>query len=168
VFEDNVNRVIGRTLKLRKVYLFNDMLLVLKSKKKKKSNRFDIFDFKILLKDITNVTSTEEDRYQFKIEVSDEEIYLFHTENKVSWINIIKSTIKKLNSIPGALEEMRVEEQSGEEDFFLFHDDLSKESLMSMIIKWSLLKDTDQIMREIKGVAKSIEHVRRLVSEETL
>jgi len=35
VFEDNVNRVIGRTLKLRKVYLFNDMLLVLKSKKRR-------------------------------------------------------------------------------------------------------------------------------------
>jgi len=34
VFEDNMSLVFGRKLKIRKVYLFNDMLLVLKSKKK--------------------------------------------------------------------------------------------------------------------------------------
>jgi len=36
VFEDNMSLVFGRKLKIRKVYLFNDMLLVLKSKKIKK------------------------------------------------------------------------------------------------------------------------------------
>jgi len=62
---------------------------------------------------------------------------------------------------------MRVDEQEeNDEDFLICY--LSKESLMTMIIKWSLTKDSDQVIKEIKNVSKSIEHFRRLNSEETL
>jgi len=73
-----------------------------------------------------------------------------------------------LHSIPGEVEGMRVEDQDNDSEDYIIFGDFSREYLMTMIIKWSEMKDPDQVIKEIKSLSKKIEHFRRLNSEETL
>jgi len=156
---------IGVKEKLKRyMYLFSDMFLVLEKYKKKK--KFEL-DFRINLRDVESIKNIENDRDKFKIVTKDSE-YTFRSENKNSWISLFDATIKKLHSIPGEVEGMRVEDQDNDSEDDIKVGDFSRDYLMTMIIKWSEMKNPDQVIKEIKSLSKKIEHFRRLNSEETL
>lgn len=101
----------------------------------------------------------------FKIAAAGEEFW-FHSENKTSWLQLLHSTIKKLHAPPSEIDDLLQEEHehadtqktSGFERDLLKNGavPVSKNLLKKKIVKWSTMKDTEQIMKEIKRTARLI------------
>jgi hypothetical protein len=108
----------------------------------------------------------------FSIITADEE-FIFSSQDKRSWIQILSSTMKKLHSPPilndllglsrNFTTQLFVEE--GEQKEVLadpeWDDYLTKRVLMKKILKWSDSKNPEQVMREIKKMAKRIEKMEQ-------
>jgi len=112
IHEDDILLQAGpKNFKERKMYLFNDVLLVTR----KKGKKFDVH-FMIRL-DAFKVVDIEGDRDRFKIEViEDGTEYLFSSSEKHTWIQLLNSAKIKLKATPDEVNHLRVEEQEGEEE----------------------------------------------------
>jgi len=167
VFEEDVMLVLGKNHKERTLYLFNDILLVAKLKKK---NKYDV-DVILQLDKIT-VDDLADDRHLFKITATFPESgpidYLFYSaEHKPSWIQLLSSTIKKLHILPPEISDLRVEAEEHAEAHkeglvdkeFLQNGEvpLTKKMLMKKIKKWSELKNPEELQFEIKKMVLRIE-----------
>jgi len=172
VFEEYVMLVVGKNHKERTLYLFNDILLVAKMKKK---NKYDV-DVILQLDKIT-VDDLADDRHLFKITTTFPESgpveYIFYSsEHKPSWIQLLNSTIKKLHNPPPEISDLRVEaEEHAEaqkeglvEKELLQNGEvpLTKNMLRKKIMKWSQMTDLEAIQYEIKKMALRIEKYEEL------
>lgn len=143
VFEGEVSRLFnGKYVKDRYCYLFNDLFLCCKPKKKGKLE----IDFKepietLKLEDMPN----EEDfRYLFKI-ISAANEYVLSTADKDHWIALIQQCIKD----KAEREEATIPHNAVEES--------SRESLINRIISWSKLDDAERVLSEVKTLALVLE-----------
>jgi len=161
VFEGEVNLLLGpKTLKPRKLFLFNDILLITKLKRKK----YEVLH-KLNLKQIT-VQDVEEDRRTFIIRSQTDGEFVFVSEDdKQTWVQMINMTIKQLNSIPVELTALKVEEQEHDAETEKLKqqiaNDISKDELIDTIIAWSEMK-TEDVMKELKILAEKLQNWRRL------
>jgi hypothetical protein len=172
VFEEYVMLVVGKNHKERTLYLFNDILLLAKMKKK---NKYDV-DV-ILQLDKISVDDLADDRHLFKItttfpESSPVEYLFYSSEHKPSWIQLLNSTIKKLHNPPPEISDLKVEaEEHAEaqkeglvEKELLQNGEvpLTKNMLRKKIMKWSQMTDLEAIQYEIKKMALRIEKYEEL------
>jgi len=157
--------VVGKNHKERTLYLFNDILLVAKLKKK---NKYDV-DV-ILPLDKLIVDDLADDRHLFKItatlpESGQVDYILYSAEHKPSWIQLLGSTIKKLHILPPEISDLRVEEEEHAEAQTLVEKEmlqhgevtLTKKMLMKKIKKWSEMTNPEDIQYEIRKMALRIE-----------
>jgi len=174
VFEEDVMLVIGKNHKERTLYLFNDILLVAKLRKK---NKYDVDT--ILPLDKINVDDLEDDRHLFKItvtEVGGGDYIFYSAEHKPSWIQLLGSTIKKLHILPPEISDLRVEaeehaeaQKEGRVEKELLQNGevpLTKYMLMKKIIKWSEMNNQEAIMHEIKKMANRIQKYEQLKAKD--
>eukprot|EP01127_Copromyxa_protea_P000464 TRINITY_DN1037_c0_g3_i1.p1 TRINITY_DN1037_c0_g3~~TRINITY_DN1037_c0_g3_i1.p1 ORF type:complete len:470 (+),score=91.03 TRINITY_DN1037_c0_g3_i1:62-1471(+) len=150
VFEEELTLVVGKSHKEKTLYLFNDMLLLTKMKKKK----YEV-ERRILLINCT-VDEKEDDRFLFSLTTPDGEEFLFSSHDKRSWIQILSSTMKKLHS-SAILNDLLEGDQEGVFANQESDDFLTKRMLMKKIVKWSESKNPEQVMREIRKMSKRIE-----------
>eukprot|EP01121_Diplochlamys_sp_Union-15-3_P005977 TRINITY_DN1635_c0_g5_i3.p1 TRINITY_DN1635_c0_g5~~TRINITY_DN1635_c0_g5_i3.p1 ORF type:complete len:195 (+),score=41.69 TRINITY_DN1635_c0_g5_i3:830-1414(+) len=164
IHEDDLLLQIGpKNFKERKMYLFNDVLLVTK----KKGKKFDV-DFMIKLEQF-KVVDIEGDREKFKIEfIEDASEILFSSTEKNSWIQLLNSAKKKLTATPDEVNHLRVEEEEGEEEKESIKNllmnpsvngEITKEMLINKILEWSTMKSSE-VMKDIKKMAAKIMKVK--------
>lgn len=168
VFEEDLSLVVGKSHKERTLYLFNDLLLLAKMRKK---NKYEV-EFMLMLTKIT-IEPHESDRNSFKVitgEGNNREEYIFSSEHKITWIELLNSTKKKLQSKPaeGSATANNVkllpEEQADPEGHFWMdvesRSDLSKELLAEKILAWNALagdeENHEKIFREMRKLSKLI------------
>uniref|UniRef100_A0A6B2L0U6 DH domain-containing protein n=1 Tax=Arcella intermedia TaxID=1963864 RepID=A0A6B2L0U6_9EUKA len=166
VFEEDVMLVVGKSHKERTLYLFNDILLIAKLKKK---NKYDV-DV-ILALDKMEVDDMADDRHLFKITVLEGpnagDIIVYSAEHKPSWIQLLNSTKKKLHILPPEISDLRVEEEehaeaqsAGRVEKELLENGqvpLTKKMLFKKIMKWSKIEDEAVLRNEIAKMASRIE-----------
>jgi len=171
VFEEEVQLVVGKSHKERTLYLFNDILLIAIAKPKKK--KYDV-DAILPLEKMT-VDDCDTERQIFKITVDDGSEYVFESDSKASWIQLLNSTIKKLHVLPPEVSDLRVEAEEhaeAQKDNFFKGDLLengellvTKRSLMKKILKWSEIDNPEAVMREVKKLARRIEKYEQIKDE---
>eukprot|EP01128_Nolandella_sp_AFSM9_P006069 TRINITY_DN3054_c0_g1_i1.p1 TRINITY_DN3054_c0_g1~~TRINITY_DN3054_c0_g1_i1.p1 ORF type:complete len:673 (-),score=182.73 TRINITY_DN3054_c0_g1_i1:85-1896(-) len=168
VYEDELFVVVGKSLKERTMYLFSDILLVTKPKKKK----FDV-DALVKLEKLT-VTPYGNDRHIFKLTAPGEEFWV-HSNNKSSWLQLLHSSIKKLNSPPVEIDDLRNEEAQHVHDqkSSKFERELrergatviTKTLLMKKITKWATIRDPEKLQKEVRRMASRVSTYQALQSE---
>jgi len=162
VFEEQLLLVVGKALKERVLYLFNDLLLLAKEKKK---NKYEVE--RALALDKIEVDSYDDDRHLFKLSIpAEEEVYWFHSENKLSWVQLLQSTKKKLHAPPVEINDLLEEEfdyQDTQKSSSFERDllnagavPLTKKMLKAKILKWSRMDDPAQIQRQVRKAARMI------------
>eukprot|EP01103_Thecamoeba_quadrilineata_P013090 TRINITY_DN3529_c0_g1_i3.p1 TRINITY_DN3529_c0_g1~~TRINITY_DN3529_c0_g1_i3.p1 ORF type:complete len:249 (-),score=47.52 TRINITY_DN3529_c0_g1_i3:198-944(-) len=143
VYEGEV--ILGKNLKDRYIYLFNDLLLC--TKKKGKFLKIDFIEPLETLK----VADVKEEFRQFRLQSSSNE-YIIMAEDKQHWIKTISGAIKAL--------------KSGENDSKINShnhiEESTRESLMNRIITWSKMEDPQVVLREIKDLAATLEKYRAI------
>lgn len=108
---------------------------------------------------------TLDHRTNFKVITNNEEIEL-GSDNKVTWLHYLNTTINNLGVGP-------------EKTYYLFEDDddslidsvdhitdvtqsLSKQYLITQVLRWGDMSDKDKVIREIRQLATVIEDQKRL------
>lgn len=162
VFEEELLLVVGKAMKERSLFLFNDLLLLVKEKRK---NKYEV-ERSVALDKIT-VDSYDDDRHLFKVTIpSDGASLWFHSENKLSWIQFLRSTQQKLHAPPVEIHDLLEEEYDYAADVrsSSFERDvlnagaypLTKKLLKSKVLKWSTMDDPDAVLREVRRLARRI------------
>lgn len=138
-----------RNLKERLLFLFNDIIILAKPKRKKYEIEWSLKLIDIQLIDV-------EDRLKFQIKESNSNlIHTLESDDKPTWLYHIKLAIKNLGAFPQELFALRNEDQidleinSGEKNIQLLHD---PKYLSDLIIKWSEMK-TEDVILEVKATA---------------
>lgn len=145
-----------KTSKERAMFLFNDLVIVAKPKRK---NKYEV-EWSAKLSEVTLTNVDEDDRTRFKLtfpanDRATNEV-LLSSEDKPTWMYHLSSAIKNLGATPQELHALRIEETA---DFAAFDpsERLSlrlndPRHLASLIIRWSALKP-DDAMTEIIATA---------------
>lgn len=159
VYEGDVYLVVGHNKpnKNRSLILFNDILLLVKPRKKK----FDIA-FLYELRNI-EVVDDEESRSSFQIRNTEHDInWVLESEDKQTWLQMLNSTIKKLGSTPQEINALRDEDESVNTNYLENDNEksLTKAQLMEKILEWSEMKKED-ILPDIKATAEIIKKMYR-------
>jgi len=108
--------------------------------------------------------------------------FLFHSNEKPSWVQLLSSTIKKLGALPSEVNTLRVEEEEqqaeadGPEEFDDSDEDdddiddnidgnksyhITKKKLMKKILRWNAIPDAGKVTMEIQQMAKLIQKYER-------
>lgn len=155
----------GKIMKIRRMFLFNDILLVTKLNRKKKFVVVHTFPLSTVI-----VTDQESSRDKFTIRAVEDNItheLVFLTQDKDTWVQLLQSTIKRLNATPAELDALREEEQEHMEDseklkrFLNEGEKITKSVLVNRVIAWSEMKSED-VMKEVKLLAEHFTTMKRL------
>jgi len=147
VYEGDVIIVHGKSYKERHCYLFNDLFVCCKSKRKK-------LDFKDPLETIIveDLPDDEDFRYLFRLTSSANE-YAISSPDKHHWMALIHSCKKELKELKSEKER---------EELSVAVEESSRENLISRIVTWSRMKDSSQVLTEIKDLASILEKYKTL------
>ena len=108
VYEGTVAVEVGtKIFKERSMFLFNDLVIVAKPKKKK----FEV-EWSAKLTELSLIDSDEDDRTRFKLKDAAGNEVALASEDKPTWIYHIKAAIKNLGATPQELHALRIEEDS--------------------------------------------------------
>lgn len=155
VHEDDVQLVTGKTVKDRRLFLFNDILLCTRPKKR------DLYRFEFLEPlgtlriecDFDTPRDTDFDsRIAFRLVASAKE-YTVLTRDKHYWVNMISEVKSKLRTRP----EDSAASVPAEVKMFNFDDETSREKLINRILKWSKMEDEEQVVKELRRFAYKLE-----------
>ena len=164
VYEGTVVIEVGpKTFKERSMFLFNDLVLIAKPKRKK----FEV-EWSSKLSEVQLVDSDEEDRTRFKLKDAANNEILLASEDKPTWMYHFKAAIKNIGAFPQELHALRIEEHlpelidgSSVPNLDRFSD---ARHLVSLILRWSELKPEDA-MTEIRATAL---HLRQMQGPEKM
>jgi len=150
VYEGEVLLVHSRGSKERYCYLFNDLFVCCKAKRKK----LDI-DWKEPLETIVveGVTDDEGFRYLFRLTSSANE-YLLSSPDKHTWITWINSCKKEL--------KIRSDKEREKSTLRNELEESSRECLINNILSWSKMQDAVLVHAEIKELAAALEKYKTL------
>lgn len=156
VHEDDIQLVSARAAKDRHLFLFNDVILCTRPKKRE-LYRFDFLEPLGTLRieyDMEVPRDADFDsRFAFRLVASAKE-YLFLTRDKHYWVTMINEAKSKLqdaaaSSIPPIM--------SGESKVFNFEAETSRESLIERIVGWSKMEDEEQVLKDLRKFALKLE-----------
>jgi hypothetical protein len=164
VYEGTVVIEVGpKTFKERAMFLFNDLVLLAKPKRKK----YEV-EWSSKLSEVQLVDNDEEDRTRFKLKDGSNNELLLASEDKPTWMYHFKAAIKNLGATPQELHALRIEEHLPEPIDGSSAPNLDRYSdarhLVSLILRWSELKAEDA-MTEIRAAAL---HLRQMQGPEKM
>lgn len=147
-----------KTFKERELFLFNDLVILAKPKRKK----FEV-EWSAKLIEVQLVDTNEDDRTRFKLKDGANNEVLLASEEKPTWIYHIRAAIKNLGATPQELNALRIEEDlPGTPDPSQLPDPeriLDARHLADLILRWSQLKPEDAMI-EIKAAAVQLKQVQ--------
>lgn len=182
VYEGDAMLVVGKQTKERKLFLFNDIILGAKLKKKKYEVDFKFYLKSLRVVDIEGMTKCfcliyrghvlvfpSEEHRLFKLIDSDNSELIFHSEDKPTWLELLNSTIKKMGMTPQEITSLKDEEESHVGDNsgassswnLSVEPSLSREHLAKLIVSWSTMK-ADDALAEVKSVAARLQQEKKL------
>lgn len=145
--------LLGKALKERRLYLFNDLLLCVKKREKKgKTKPFEI-DFTEPLETLKAEAINDGDPRKFRLYSSARE-YVLYSDEKNQWIKLITDCTKQLKAASKFTD--------GDDNPHNEIEESSRESLINKIITWSKMDDPDRVVREVKQLGAVLEKYKAI------
>lgn len=142
-----------KTFKERVMFLFNDLVLIAKPKRKK----YEV-EWSWKLTELEVVDTDEYDRTKFQLKDTAGNEVSLASEDKTTWIYHFRATIKNLGATPQELHALRIEDSlptSGSDTSNTDTDRFSNAKFLTdLIIQWSELKPEDALAELMSTAAQ--------------
>jgi hypothetical protein len=150
-----------KTFKERELFLFNDLVILAKPKRKK----FEV-EWSAKLTEVQVVDTDEDDRTRFKLKDAANTEILLASEEKPTWMYHFRAAIKNLGATPQELNALRIEEDHPGAYLDGSHTTnperfLDARHLADLILRWSELKP-DIAMNEIRTTAQQLKQIQSI------
>jgi len=145
----------GELEKERRLFLFNDLLLVTK---RKKDNKFHIKAVEPLETLMVEDHWCNEDQFRFRVESSSAS-YLFSSEKKALWLSHMTDAVKQCKRARykhAQLQPTEGDQGDGKRPLHTFEES-SREYLITRILRWARMEDAEDVHSEVQTLALVLE-----------